>query len=60
MSRYVANAPRSESVEGVSPNGQRFLLLEDAPAPDGQKPAAAEIHLVQHWTEDLKARVPTK
>jgi hypothetical protein len=41
----------------VSPNGQRFLLFKDAPAPDGQKPAAPEIHLVQHWAEELKAKL---
>jgi hypothetical protein len=33
----------------VSVDGQRFLLLKDAPAPDGQKPAEPEIELVQHW-----------
>jgi serine/threonine-protein kinase len=42
----------------VSPDGQRFLLLKDVPAADGQKPAAPEIHLVQHWAEELKAKMP--
>jgi serine/threonine-protein kinase len=42
----------------VSPDGKRFLLLKDVPTPDGQKPAAPEIHLVQHWGEELKAKVP--
>ena len=44
----------------VSADGQRFLLLKDAPTPDGQKPAAPEIHLVLNWTEELKRLVPTK
>jgi serine/threonine-protein kinase len=44
----------------VSADGQRFLLIKDAPTPDGQKPAAPEIHLVLNWQEELKQRVPTR
>jgi len=44
----------------VSADGQRFLLLKDAPTPNGQKAAAPEIHLVQHWDQELKRLVPTK
>jgi serine/threonine-protein kinase len=42
----------------VSRDGQRFLLLVDAPAADGQKPEAPELRFVQNWTEELKAKVP--
>ena len=42
----------------VSPDGQRFLLLVDAPAPDGQKAEVPEMRFVQNWTEELKAKVP--
>ena len=44
----------------VSADGQRFLLLKDAPPPDGQKPAAPEIHVVLNWQEELKAKLPAK
>ena len=42
----------------VSPDGKRFLLLKDAEAAAGARPAPPEIHLVQHWAEELKAKVP--
>ena len=42
----------------VSPDGKRFLLLVDATAPDGKKPAPPEMHLVLNWTEELKAKLP--
>jgi serine/threonine-protein kinase len=42
----------------VSADGQRFLVLKDAQAPDGQEPAAPEIHLVQHWVQELEAKLP--
>jgi serine/threonine-protein kinase len=44
----------------VSVDGQRFLMLVDAPTPDGQKPEAPEMHLVLNWTEELKAKVPAE
>ena len=48
-----------------SSDGQRFLLLKDAPTPDGQMPdgqmpAAPEIRLVLNWAEELKTRLPAK
>jgi eukaryotic-like serine/threonine-protein kinase len=42
----------------VSSDGKRFLLLKDVPAPDGQKAAAPEILLVQHWVEELNGKMP--
>jgi serine/threonine-protein kinase len=44
----------------VSRDGKRFLLLKDAEAANGAKPAPPEIHLVQHWSEELKRLVPPK
>jgi hypothetical protein len=44
----------------VSADGQRFLLLKDAPTPNGQKAAAPEIHLVLNWFEELKAKATAK
>jgi serine/threonine-protein kinase len=43
----------------VSADGQRFLLLKDAPTAAGQKSALPEIHLVINWFEELKRLVPT-
>jgi hypothetical protein len=42
----------------VSGDGQRFLVLKDAPAPEGQRAPSPEIHLVLNWFEELKAKVP--
>jgi len=42
----------------VSPDGKRFLMLVDAPAPDGQKPVAQEMTVVLNWAEELRAKLP--
>jgi hypothetical protein len=42
----------------VSPDGKRFLLLKDAESAASAKPFAPEIMLVQHWAEELKAKLP--
>jgi len=42
----------------VSPDGQRFLLLVDAPTSEGQKAELPEMRFVQNWAEELKAKVP--
>ena len=41
---------------GVAPDGQRFFVvrLQPRPAPS----PVTHIHLIQNWTEELKARVP--
>jgi eukaryotic-like serine/threonine-protein kinase len=41
----------------VSPDGQRFLMIKDATA---DSTLALPINVVVHWTEELKARVPSK
>jgi hypothetical protein len=44
----------------VSPDGRRFLMLKpeaDAAANDRITP---ELVVVEHWTAELKRRVPTK
>jgi hypothetical protein len=38
----------------VSPDGQRFLMVESS-----QAPAATQITVVQNWFEELNRRVPT-
>jgi hypothetical protein len=44
----------------VSADGQRFLLIKEAPTPSGQKAPTPEIHFVLHWAEELKAKMQTK
>jgi serine/threonine-protein kinase len=44
----------------VSPDGKRFLLLKDAESAGSAKPVLPEIILVQHWTEELKAKLPAR
>ncbi len=45
----------------VSADGKRFLLLKDVEAKAGESaPAAPEMRLVQHWTDELTRLVPAK
>jgi len=41
----------------VAPDGQQFYGLRQAPS--APIPPVSQIHLVQNWTEELKARVPS-
>jgi hypothetical protein len=43
--------------DDVSPDGKRCLLLKDVETAAGGKPAAPEIHLVEHWAKELKAKL---
>jgi len=43
----------------VSPDGQRFLMVKDSPAGDPNVTPASLV-VVEHWFEELKARVPEK
>jgi hypothetical protein len=40
----------------VAPDGQQFYGLRQAPS--APIPSVTQIHLIQSWTEELKARVP--
>jgi hypothetical protein len=40
----------------VSPDGQRFLAIQDGLAPE----ASTQIHIVLNWTDELKRLVPAK
>jgi serine/threonine-protein kinase len=42
----------------VSPDGQKFLMIKNAAASD--QSAAPSLIVAEHWTDDLKTRVPTK
>ena len=42
-------------MSGVSPDGQRFLMLETV---DGEKPVT-EMNIVLNWAEELKRLLPT-
>ena len=41
----------------VAPDGQRFLMIKEN-APEDEAAAEPHIVVVQHWFEELKARVP--
>jgi hypothetical protein len=49
-------APTTFPNYDVSPDGQRFLMLE--PSEQGQA-AATQINVVLNWFEELKQKVPT-
>ena len=42
----------------VSPDGKRFLLLKDVETAAGAQACAARDPSVQHWAEELKAKLP--
>ena len=44
----------------VSADGKRFLMIKDAAAADQTSLAATGLVVVEHWVEELKARVATK
>jgi serine/threonine-protein kinase len=44
----------------ISPNGQRFVMVEEPKLPRGVAPPATRLQVVLNWFEELKARVPTK
>ena len=45
----------------ISRDGQRFLGLIDATqTAQSGRPEALQIRMVQNWSEELKAKVPTK
>ena len=41
----------------VAPDGQRFLMIKEAPEADETR-GRAEIQVVLNWDQELKARVP--
>ena len=48
-------SPGSRGRYAVSPDGKRFLLVENAVQPE-----VRELRVVLNWTEELKQRVPTR
>jgi hypothetical protein len=52
---YPTGAPASGRNYDVSADGKRFLLVKQPP---GNKDAAPQIVMVQHWAEELKRLVP--
>ena len=55
--RLFARVPRDYRKEyDVSPDGQRFLMLESAEPPG----SGLEINVITNWFEELKRLVPTK
>ena len=52
---YFDNAGRAFD---VSADGQRFLMIEQASKSGQNATVAPSLVVVEHWTEELKARVP--
>ena len=42
----------------ITPEGDRFLMVFQADSADVPEPTRRQIHIVQNWFEELKARVP--
>ena len=56
---YGTQAPIPGRTYDIAPDGQRFLMLKADPDPDDPFAGVTQIHVVQNWFEELKARVPT-
>jgi hypothetical protein len=41
----------------ITPDGQRFLMLEELPRPASARTSPTSINVVLNWTEELKQRV---
>ena len=55
---YYAPVSTSGRPYDVSPDGSRFLMIQESP--DADDTVSAEIILVQNWAEELKRLVPTR
>jgi dipeptidyl aminopeptidase/acylaminoacyl peptidase len=44
----------------ITPDGQRFLIVIDAPDPSGTASAGLRLEFALNWTEELRQRVPTR
>jgi len=55
---YVTNPIWYGRSYDIAPDGQRFLMIKEETGGD-QRATPASIVVVQHWLEELKARVPT-
>ena len=60
--QVVVKGPYVQTLVGrhydVSADGQRFLLIKEAPPLDGEKPLAPALNVVVNWQEELKRLVP--
>jgi hypothetical protein len=53
---YVGVNPRTYD---IAPDGQRFLMIKNQSVDQPNTPPAS-LTVVEHWTEELKQKVPTK
>ena len=56
--RYWSGAPGTGPTYDISPDGQRFLMIKEAPQTE-ETSALTDIIIVQNWFEELKRLVPT-
>ena len=54
---FTTEFPNMTVSYDVSADGQRFLVVKET---DAASRSAAQINVVQNWTEELKRRVPTR
>ena len=57
---YGGGGPLTGRTYDVSADGQRFLMIKFSTAGPNSTAVSPSLVVVEHWTEELKARVPTK
>jgi serine/threonine protein kinase len=57
---FVDRGPRFERNNDITLDGKQFVAVVRAGQTVSGAPAASQIQVVLNWTEELKARVPTK
>jgi len=58
--RSIERGPAFERNIDAMPDGKRFVVIVPAGTTDTAGAAAPQIQVVEHWFEELKARVPVK
>jgi serine/threonine-protein kinase len=51
-------APQYSRPYDVSPDGRRFLMIQNAQTPEGRAPVQQPLVVIQNWLEDLTRLVP--
>jgi serine/threonine protein kinase/Tol biopolymer transport system component len=54
------NNPSAPTNYDITPDGRRFIMVTQAGQSPSGAPTMPQIHVVLHWLEELKTRVPTR
>jgi len=57
QSRYVGSLPGEGTPWDISPDGRRFLMMNEAQSTSGAQGGSRKINIVVNWLEELKQRV---